>query len=142
MQFRVMAQVIILNFKNFMKPKAPKIIYWIVTVLFALMMLLDGFAGALRIAGAKEALAQIGYPEYLSTILGIAKISGAIAVLQTAFRTLKEWAYAGFTFIFIGAFASHAFVSEGSGLLIPPIFMLAIMFASYFLWKKVETENL
>lgn len=125
-----------------MKSKNVIITYWIITVLFALMMFLDGIAGVLRVEGGKQSLAQLGYPVYLLTILGIAKISGAIAVLQTAFRTIKEWAYAGFTFIFIGAFASHAFVSEGIGLLIPPIFMLAIMFVSYFLWKKVETENL
>ncbi len=125
-----------------MKSKNVIITYWIITVIFAIAMFLDGLAGVLRVEGGKEALAHLGFPEYCLTILGIAKISGAIAILQTAFYTIKEWAYAGFTFIFIGAFASHAFVSEGIGLLIPPIFMLAIMFVSYFLWKKSEAENL
>lgn len=125
-----------------MKPKTPKIIYWIVTGLFALMMLLDGFAGALRVTGAKEALANIGYPEYLSTIIGIAKILGAVAILQSVFRTIKEWAYAGFVFLFIGAFASHAFAGSAIGFLILPVIMLAIVFLSYFLWKRIETEKL
>src|ERR1044072_2009657 len=114
-----------------MKPKTVKIIYWIVTVLFALFMLLDGFAGALRVAGAKEALAYLGYPEYLSTIIGVAKILGAIAILQNLFRTIKEWAYAGFAFVFIGGFASHAFIGSGVGFLTLPIVMLGIMFLSY-----------
>ncbi len=125
-----------------MKPKTPKIIYWIVTILFALMMLLDGFAGALRVQGAKEALAQLGYPEYLSTIIGVAKIFGAIALLQNVFRTVKEWAYAGFAFVCIGAFASHAFSGSGIGFIILPIIMLAIVFLSYFLWRKIESEKL
>ena len=125
-----------------MKPKTPTIIYWIVTVLFALMMLLDGFAGALRVTGAKEALANIGYPEYLSTIIGVAKILGAVAILQNVFRTFKEWAYAGFVFMFIGAFASHAFSGSVIGFVILPVIMLAIVFLSYYLWRKIETEKL
>jgi hypothetical protein len=106
------------------------------------MMFADGIAGALRVAGAKEALAYLGYPEYLSTIIGIAKILGAVAVLQNVFHAIKEWVYAGFTFIFIGAFGSHFFVGSGIGYLILPIIMLSIVFLSYFLWKKIESEKL
>jgi hypothetical protein len=124
-----------------MKPKTPKIIYWIVTVFFALMMLLDGFAGALRVAGAKEALEYLGYPEYLSTIIGFAKIFGAVAITQNVFRAIKEWAYAGFTFMFTGAFASHAFTGSGFGFLALPVIMSAIVFLSYFLWRKIESER-
>jgi hypothetical protein len=127
---------------KFMKPKTVKIIYWVATGLFALMLLPDGFAGLLRVAGAREALAYLGYPEYLSTILGIAKIFGVVAILQTVFRAVKEWAYAGFTFIFIGAFASHAFVGSGIGFLIIPVVMLGILFLSYFLERKIYTEKL
>jgi hypothetical protein len=125
-----------------MKPRTAQIIYWIVTIIFALMMLVDGFAGALRIAGAKEALAYLGYPEYLSTIIGFGKIFGSIAILQTYLSTIKEWAYAGFTFTLIGGFASHAFVGSGVLFLILPCLLLAIMFLSYFLWKKIESEKL
>lgn len=125
-----------------MKPKTIKIIYWIITALFALMMLADGFAGALRVAGAIEALAYLGYPEYLSSIIGIAKIFGAAAILQNLFRAIKEWAYAGFVFTFIGAFFSHFFVGSGIGFLIVPIIMLAVVFLSYFLWRKIESEKL
>ncbi len=125
-----------------MKLKTIKIIYWSVTGLFALAMLADGIAGVLRVEGGKEALAHLGYPEYDLTIFGVAKILGSIAVLQPKFRTIKEWAYAGFTINFIGAFASHAFVGDGSVMLIPPIITLVIMFISYFLWKKIEAANL
>jgi len=44
--------------------------------------------------------------------------------------------------LFIGAFASHFFVGSGFGFLILPVIMLAIVFLSYFLWRKIETEKL
>jgi len=125
-----------------MKPKTIKIIYWSVTIFFALAMLADGIAGVVRIEAGKEGLAHLGYPMYVMTILGVAKILGSIAVLQPQLRTIKEWAYAGFTINFIGAFASHVFVGDGIGMLIPPIITLVIMFTSYFLWKRIESTNL
>jgi hypothetical protein len=125
-----------------MKSRAPVITYWVITILFALMMAVDGLAGTFRVTGAKEALAYLGYPEYLSSIIGIAKILGAIAILQPVFMTIKEWAYAGFVFTMMGAFASHAFTGSGIGFLTIPIVMLGIIFVSYFLWKKIESEEL
>lgn len=124
-----------------MQSKKTKIIYWTITILFALAMLFDGLAGVFRIEGGKEALAYLGYPEYNLTILGIAKILGTIAIIQPVFQMIKEWAYAGFTFTFIGAFFSHAFVGGLSGLLIPPVIMLSLMFTSYYLWKKLESAR-
>ena len=110
-----------------MKPRTEQIIYWIVTLFFALMMMLDGIAGVLRVESGKAALAQLGFPEYCLSIFGIAKIFGSIAILQTIFSSIKEWAYAGFTFMLIGAFASHVFVGSGIGFLVLPIILLAIM---------------
>lgn len=75
---------------------------------------------------------------YALTIFGFAKILGVIAILQTKFYTIKEWAYAGFTFNFIGAAASRAFAGDGFGLIFAPIVILAFMFVAYFFWKKYE----
>ncbi|MBX7169815.1 MAG: DoxX family protein [Pyrinomonadaceae bacterium] len=124
-----------------MRSRKLPIIYWLITIFFALFMILDGLAGVLRVEGGKEALAVLGYPEYCLTILGLAKLFGSIAILQPSFRTIKEWAYAGFTFIFVGGFASHAFTGDGIGMLFPPLIMLGIMFVSYTLWKKIESER-
>ena len=100
-------------------------------------MLLDGIAGVLRFEAGIEAMEHLGYPVYILTIVGLAKIFGALAIFQTAFQTIKEWAYAGFTITFIGAFLSRAFVGDGIGLLIPPMVVLVFMFFTYYLWKKV-----
>ena len=125
-----------------MKSRKIPIIYWIVTILFALSMLFDGIAGVLRVDAGKIALAILGFPEYLLTILGTAKILGSIAIIQPTFRTIKEWAYAGFAFTFIGGFTAHAFTGDGFGMLIPPVIMLVVMFVSYFLWKRIESETI
>ena len=114
-----------------MKPKTTKIIYWIVTILFAAFMAM----GAIPTQQGKDVMTHLGYPAYLSTILGVAKILGAITILQTKYKTIKEWAYSGFTIDILGATGSLYFV-EGitSALATLPFFI--VMFASYYFWKK------
>ncbi|MFD2570417.1 DoxX family protein [Spirosoma soli] len=114
------------------------ILYWTLTGLFSLLMLMDGIAGVTREETGQEVMRHLGYPIYAMVIFGIAKILGAIALIQPKFQTIKEWAYAGFTINFLGAFASRAFVGDDTGLLIAPVFMLAVLFVTYFVWKKFE----
>ena len=121
-----------------MKPKTIKIIYWAVTILFSLFMLFSGVSEIMQTEQAKEIMKHLGYPIYVNTIIGVAKILGALAILQWKFRTLKEWAYAGFAIDFIGAGASFYFAGDGILLALSPFIFLAVMVISYFLWKKVE----
>ena len=121
-----------------MKPKTIKIIYWIVTVLFSLFMLFSGTVELMQTGQAKEVMKQLGYPIYVNTIIGAAKVLGAIAILQWKFRTIKEWAYAGFAIDILGASASFYFTGGGIAMTLSPMIFLAAMFISYFLWKKVE----
>lgn len=121
-----------------MKPKATKILYWCVTILFGLANLFSGIAELFPNQQGLDAMKLLGYPAYFFTILGIAKIIGSVAIIQTKFRTVKEWAYAGFTIDYISAAASFYFVNRDVfGILIPVVF-LVVMSLSYFLWKKVE----
>lgn len=121
-----------------MKPKTIKIIYWIVTVLFSLFMLFSGVTELMQTKQSVEIMKHLGYPAYVNTIIGVAKILGAIAILQWKFRTVKEWAYAGFTIDFIGAGASMYLAGDGILMALSPLIFLAVMFISYYLWKKVE----
>lgn len=111
--------------------------YWIATIIFALMMIMDGFGGITQQEAGKEVFKHLGYPMYLLIIVGIAKLLGAISILQNKYVAIKEWAYAGFAINFIGAFASRAFVGDGISLLIPPVIVLCIMFIPYILWKNL-----
>ena len=113
------------------------ITYWTVTILFALAMLQSGIVQLMQSEGSKELMALLGYPMYVSTILGVAKILGAIVLVQRTFKALREWAYAGFAFDLIGAAASGAFIGEILVVVVPLVY-LVVMFLSYFLWKKME----
>lgn len=121
--------------------KKIKITYWIVTSLFCLFMLMDGVMGIMRVEEGQEIMRHLGYPIYIMTILGTFKILGGIGILQNNFKTLKEWAYAGCTFHFLGASASRAYGGDSIILIISPLLFLSFMLVSYFLWKKINNTN-
>jgi hypothetical protein len=119
-----------------MSAKTIKITYWILTVLLALSMAGDGYGGVTKQQAGVDVLHHLGYPVYFMIIVGVAKLLGVIAILQNKFKAIKEWAYAGFAFNFLGAIASRVFVGDGPADLIPPIVMVVFLFATYYFWKK------
>ncbi|QEM10451.1 DoxX family protein [Mucilaginibacter rubeus] len=121
-----------------MKPKTIKILYWTFTTLFLLAMLGDAYGGITMQQAGKDSLAKLGYPMYLLVIMGSAKIAGVLAIAQTKYKVIKEWAYSGFTISFIGAFLSWFAIGAGGAMLVPPVVMLIVMFFTYYLWKKYE----
>jgi uncharacterized membrane protein YphA (DoxX/SURF4 family) len=114
--------------------------FWVATALFCLAMTAGGSMNLMRAEMQKEAMTALGYPDYLMTILGVAKILGVIALLIPGVPLLKEWAYAGFTFDLLGAAASHAFVGDALAEIIMPLVILAIAAASY--WLRPPTRRL
>ena len=109
----------------------------VLTVLFAGSMLLSA---ALYLSGAatiRDGMALLGYPAYIMTILGIAKLLGGVALLQSRFPVLREWAYAGFTINMIGAAASHVLAGDAAGAGAPLLF-LGVLAASYVLKPSAE----
>lgn len=122
-----------------MQKKTMKIIYWITTILFAAFMLFSGITELMRIESSDQLFIALGYPLYISYILGAAKVLGAFALIYPKFKTIKEWAYAGFTFDLVGAAASFMFIG-GAGFfpVIMPLIILVVMFISYAMWKKLS----
>lgn len=115
-----------------MKPKTIRTGYWILTGLFAFAV-----AGtAIPTEAGEEVMATLGYPTYLLDILLVAKILGAIVLLQPKFQIIKEWAYAGFTIDFIGAAVSGIIATGNIEFVVMPLIFLVVMLASYYLWKK------
>ena len=121
-----------------MKPKTLSVLYWIFTIIFALLIFLDGIGGVTRQQPGIDGVKHLGYPVYFLTIAGVSKLLAVVALLQTKFKVIKEWAFAGIAINFVCAFASRAFVGDSFGLLILPIIMLGFLFIPYVLWKKVE----
>ena len=116
-----------------MQPKSLRIAYWTAAIVFALLLVMDGVAGIVRAQAGVDALQHLGYPLYLLPTFGVAKVLAAIAILQTKFRTVKEWAFAGWAFICVGAFVSRVAVGDTVELIYPVVF-LAIMAVPYF-WR-------
>lgn len=119
--------------------KRTKITYTVLLVLFSIMMLMDGVAGILQVEDGKKAFDQLGYPYYLMTIVGISKILGIIGLWQPS-KTIKEWAFAGFTFNLLGASASWALSGGPIGFVAIPLIMLVVLLFIYLLWKKMQHD--
>ena len=115
------------------------IAYWTATTLFCLVFLIGGVANLVRIEHQVEIMKTLGYPLYLMTILGVAKLLGIVALLIPKSPTLKEWAYAGFTFDMLGAAASHAFVGDPIPETLMPLAILLLGAISY--WTRPNTRR-
>ncbi|MCB0541468.1 MAG: DoxX family protein [Ignavibacteriae bacterium] len=115
-----------------------KLLYWVITVLISLMMLLSAIMYLSQNQDMVDNFTVLGYPLYLMSILGIAKILGVIALLNPWSARLKDWAYAGFTFVLIGAVLSHILTNT---FFVPALIALGLISASFFLNLKLTNEK-
>jgi uncharacterized membrane protein YphA (DoxX/SURF4 family) len=116
-----------------MTTKIRNIGYWVATGLTALAF---AFGGAMDVAQPPDFMAgmtHLGYPAYFATLLGVWKLLGAVAILAPGFPRIKEWAYAGMFFDLTGASVSHAASGDPAGNVLTPLFLLAVVVASYVL---------
>ncbi len=115
------------------------IIYRVITGLFTVLVLIGASQYFLNHEMVKEMFEGIKYPTYLIYPMGIAKISGIIAIWFVKSKTIKEWAYAGFTFNFLLAISAHLDVSDGE--FAPAILALVFCLASYFYYRKLNNSK-
>jgi hypothetical protein len=94
--------------------------YWAVTAVVVGEAAIGGTMDLLRMAPFYPVLLGLGYPGYLSTILGAAKVAAAVVIAAPRLPRLKEWAYAGVLINMVGAMASHLAVRDSLGNLIAP----------------------
>ena len=120
--------------------KRTRIIYWIVTILFAGFMLFSAIPDILMTPDAVTFMTYLGYPKYFIPFIGVAKVLGVIAILIPGFPRIKEWAYAGLVFDLIGATYSAMSVKiDAFGAVFMSV-IIGMAFASYFLYHKKERE--
>ncbi len=113
-----------------------KVIYWVCTAPVALLSLMAAAGLLSRQPQNMEGMAHLGYPIYFATILGVAKLLGGLALLYSPLRVLREWAYAGFTFLFLGAAYSHVGAGDEPAKVVMPFVMLGLLFVSRYFWQK------
>lgn len=115
--------------------KTARVIYWTETLIFSFFM---ASGGLMMLAGSEQnvkGLVDLGYPEYLSKILGCAKVLGVGVILLGKPKIAKEWAYAGFTFLLCGAAASHIFHGDPVWKILMPLGLLVLALLSRRQWK-------
>jgi uncharacterized membrane protein YphA (DoxX/SURF4 family) len=106
------------------------VVYWSATGVVAIEALVAGFSYVTNVPEAIENFRHVGYPQQLRLLLGIAKLAGASALLLPRLPTLKEWAYAGFTFMWIAAFVAHYLAGDGVVTYLP-IALMGFLAVSY-----------
>ena len=108
------------------------------TGLFAAIMALSGAAFVVGPPSVVATLRHLGYPDYFRSLLGAAKLLGVAAILVPRLAALREWAYAGFAFVMVGAAASHLASGEPPSKALPPLFVLGLLMTSYFLRRRAR----
>ena len=116
-----------------MSTKTKALGYWITTALVALAFAAGGFADVVRTPDMVGAMHHLGYPVYLTSILGVWKLLGAVAIVAPRFPRLKEWAYAGMLFDLSGAAVSHAVTGDPIGNVLTPLVLLVLVATSWAL---------
>jgi len=118
--------------------KTTKITYWITTLLLVGMMTMSAIMQLIQAAPTVEATKKIGLPLQLTFLLGILKIFGIIALIVPGYPKIREWAYAGFTFLLIGATYLHFSIGDYQP---TTLVLLVIVITSYFTNRKRNTTQ-
>ncbi len=122
-----------------MSNKANKIIYYVATGILTILVLMYLGNSIFNNTVFSKRFAKMGYPTYLIYPIAIAKALGLIAIWTNKSKILKEWAYAGFLFVFILAFLAEThFV--GGDYFTSPLALISLL-TSYIFGKKLANEK-
>lgn len=121
-----------------MSDKALKVTYWIATSVFVVGLSWSAIQYLVEAPKMVAAITGLGYPVYFMKLLGVAKLLGVVTIVIGRFETLKEWAYAGFTFNLIAASVSHVASGDPAWKAAVPLAFLAVLTASYATWKRLH----
>ena len=119
-----------------------KRIYWIVTIPFLIWMLASAFGFLIPWQEILDSTDGTGFHPTILKIIGAVKILGVIAILQTSFIALKNWAFAGFAIDLIGASGAMMFSSDKTIHIVLPILILILVVSSYNYWKMIGKMNI
>ena len=75
-------------------------------------------------------MAKLGFPGWLILFFIVTKPLGLLAIWINKSRILREWAYAGFLFVFVLATISH--INVGDGNYPAPIVAGVLLLVSYY----------
>lgn len=116
--------------------KRDKIIFYVATGLLTLLMLFSVSMYFFKHEDIVKAFTSFGYPSYIIYPYAVVKLLGLVALWLPKYKTLKEWAYAGFFYAFILAFFAHYMIGDGEqgGAAIA----LVLLVVSYIFYKRIN----
>ncbi|MDO6596902.1 DoxX family protein [Oceanihabitans sp. 2_MG-2023] len=116
--------------------KRDKIIFYVATGLLTLIMLFSVSMYFFKHEDVALMFTNFGYPTYIIYPYAVAKLLGVFALWNPNFKTIKEWAYAGFFFAFILAFFAHYMISDGGQM--TALVAMVLLVVSYIFNKKIQ----
>jgi len=109
-------------------------IYWTSTGIVCAVMVFSAvnFNLSHPLGPMKGAFVHLGLPNYFKIELTTAKILGVLALLIPGIpRTIRDFAYAGFTITLISASIAHFASGDGLMFIVDPLIFLAVLAVSY-----------
>ncbi|MCG7858684.1 DoxX family protein [Flavihumibacter sediminis] len=112
--------------------KRNKIIYWVATLWLSLGMVSTGIVQIIQMEEEVRKMTALGYPTYFLTIIGVWKLIGVVAILLPKSPLIKEWAYAGFSFLMTGAILTHLAAGDMAVEYFGPTLLLILTIISWY----------
>jgi hypothetical protein len=106
-------------------------VYWLSTAVVVGECAVGGALDLLRAPPFYPVMISLGYPAYLATIMGTAKLIAAVILAAPRLARLKEWAYAGVMINMVGAAASHIAMRQAVTALIAPVLFAGLALVSW-----------
>lgn len=121
--------------------KRTKTLYWVFTTLFSAAMIFTAVPDVLLSADAVTFMKDhLGFPNYFTFFIGVAKILGSIVILIPGLKTLKEWAYAGLVFDLAGAIYSVISVDGFQPQMLIMLIWVVLFVLSYVFYQKTSVQ--
>jgi hypothetical protein len=111
------------------------------TALLSVVMLASALGDLLHHPALANELRRLGYPQYLLTLLGVAKLCGVPALWIRGLPRLTEWAYAGFAFELGGATFSQLAARSTLVQTLPPLVCGALVVISLTTYRAVGRSS-
>lgn len=117
-----------------------KIVYWISTIMVSAMMIFSSYSYFYNPIEAKS-FAHLGFPTYFRIELAVVKLVGVILLLAPVTGRIKEWTYAGFSYIFISAIIAHAMTDLSISYHLLPILFFILLLVSYITYRHYNIDR-
>lgn len=121
-----------------MTQKSVNLVYWISTIIFAVLMIFSAVGGLQPSQQAIQMMHDgLGYPIYFIQLISVLKLIGAIVILIPGLKRIKEWAYAGLFFDLGGAiFSGVAYSGKFDPMMLTLLIWIVPGIVSYYYWHK------